>query len=79
MKSIFPRKIKKNCERVALNYEGHKRNPTLREHVSPNLRPPHYFDLYIYRENFKNQVFTLYIQYIGTMPRLVQIETFFFG
>ena len=28
---------------------------------------------------FKNQVFTLYATYIGSMPRLVQIETWFFG
>ena len=27
---------------------------------------------------FKNQVFALYVTQIGTMPRLVQIETCFF-
>ena len=33
---------------------------------------------YITERIFKNQVFTLYVTYIGTMPRLVQIETWFF-
>ena len=36
-------------------------------------------DLWYTERIFKNQVFTLYICYIGTMPRLLQIETWFFG